>query len=163
MAIIGIITSRKNEEILKKSLNCSMKEAHINANIIAINDTNINNMKHVKFHTIVMQEENSVVINKQKILKEMLVQTKYLILNSDKYSNLELINQLKLTVITYGLNLKSTVTASSIEKDKVCLCIQRSIENEKGQIIEPNEISIKSNNNDIYKLMISYILTVLYN
>lgn len=162
MAFIGIITSKKNEEILKKAIEHSLNQSKLKLNIIPINDTNIENMKNIKFDTIIMQEENHIILNRQEVLKKILMKTQFLVLNSDIYNNLQIINQLKLTVITYGLNLKATVTASSLGDDTVCLSIQRAIKNIKGELIEPREVTLEAKNIDIYKLMINYIISILY-
>lgn len=162
MAFIGIITTKKGEESYKKALTDILKTANLKLDIIHINETNIENMKNIKFDTIVINEELTFILNRNKQLKKMLSKTNYLILNVDAYNSTEIIDKLKLTIITYGLNLKATVTASSIEKERVCLCMQRGIKNVKGIEIEPNEAIYNIKNADIYKLMIGYILTTLY-
>ena len=95
-------------------------------------------------------------------LKQILAKCKFLILNSDMDINLESIYKLKLAVITYGLNLKSTVTASSIEDEKLQICIQRSIRNIYNEIIEPKEIYVYAKKNDVYRVMEQCILEILY-
>ena len=95
-------------------------------------------------------------------LKQILSKCKFLILNSDMDINLESIYKVKLTVITYGLNLKSTVTASSIENEKLQICIQRSIKNINNKIIEPKEVYVYAKKNDIYRVMEQCILEMLY-
>lgn len=162
MAFIGVITAKKSEDILKKTLTDMLKIADLKLDIITINETNIENMKNIKFDTIIMHEENPYILNRQNLLKKMLSQTSYLLLNVDAYSNIEIINRLKLTIITYGLNLKATVTASSIEKERACICIQRGIKNIKGTMLEPREVILNTKNTDIYKIMIGYILEILY-
>ena len=163
MAFIGVITSKKNEDILKKSIIQSLNEVDLKHNVIIINEENIENIKNVKFDSIIINEENPLVLNRQEILKQILKKVRFLILNSDIYNNIELINKLKLTVITYGLNLKATVNASSLEKDKIGISVQRAIKSSKGHIIEPNETIIDTHNMDAYRLIISYILLMLYN
>lgn len=162
MAFIGIITAKKDEVGLKKALIQHLKKINLRENIIVINENNIENMKNIKFDTIIIHQENLGILNRQELLTRFIEQSKFLILNSDVKLNLELISNLKVTVITYGLNLKATVTASSIENDKICICIQRAIQNVNGDVIEPKEISVESQGSDVYRSIISYILEILY-
>ena len=162
MAFIGIITSKRNEEGLKKALIQNLNNVNLKHNIIVINENNIENIKNVKFDTIVINEENPLIFDKNELIKNFLKKIRFLILNSDIYNNIELINKLELNIITYGLNLRATVTASSIESDKICISLQRTIENSKGNIIEPKEISLEPHNMDVYRLIICCILVMLY-
>lgn len=163
MAFIGIITSKRDEEASKKVfINLFNENIIKKINVIIINESNIDNMKNVLFETIVINEDNSLIRNKMDSLKQILSRCKFLILNSDMDISLESIYKLKLTVITYGLNLKSTVTASSIEDEKLQICIQRSIKNIYNEIIEPKEMYINANKNDVYRVMEQCILELLY-
>ena len=163
MAFIGVITSKRSEEASKKVfINLFNENIIKKINVIIINESNIDNMKNVLFETIVINEDNSLIRNKMDSLKQILSRCKFLILNSDMDISLESIYKLKLTVITYGLNLKSTVTASSIEDEKLQICIQRSIKNIYNKIIEPKEMYINANKNDVYRVMEQCILEILY-
>ena len=163
MAFIGVITSKRGEEASKKVfINLFNENIIKKINVIIINESNIDNMKNVLFETVIINEDNSLIRNKMDSLKQILSRCKFLILNSDMDINLESIYKLKLTVITYGLNLKSTVTASSIEDEKLQICIQRSIKNIYNKIIEPKEMYINANKNDVYRVMEQCILEILY-
>jgi len=69
------------------------------------------------------------------------------VLNSDE-KNIAGIRMFKpVKLITYGLNPKSSVTASSIDMDgriSVQCCIQRSFENLLGDVLEPQEFLVSS-------------------
>lgn len=163
MAFIGVITSKRSEEASKKVfINLFNENIIKKINVIIINESNIDNIKNVLFETIIINEDNSLIRNKMNSLKQILSKCKFLILNSDMDINLESIYKVKLTVITYGLNLKSTVTASSIENEKLQICIQRSIKNINNKIIEPKEVYVYANKNDIYRVMEQCILEMLY-
>lgn len=163
MAFIGVITSKRSEEASKKVfINLFNENIIKKINVIIINESNIDNIKNVLFETIIINEDNSLIRNKMNSLKQILSKCKFLILNSDMDINLESIYKLKLTVITYGLNLKSTVTASSIENEKLQICIQRSIKNINNKIIEPKEVYVYAKKNDIYRVMEQCILEMLY-
>lgn len=163
MAFIGVITSKRSEEASKKVfINLFNENIIKKINVIIINESNIDNIKNVLFETIIINEDNSLIRNKMNSLKQILSKCKFLILNSDMDINLESIYKLKLTVITYGLNLKSTVTASSIENEKLQICIQRSIKNINNKIIEPKEVYVYAKKNDIYRVMEQCVLEMLY-
>lgn len=163
MAFIGIITSKRNEELSKKIFKNLFNENLIKRNnVVIINELNVNNIKNVLFETIIINEDNVIIKNKMDSLKKILEKCKFLILNSDIDINLESIYRLKLTVITYGLNLKSTITASSIENEKVQICLQRSIKNINNKIIEPKEIYVDTKKYDIYRVMEQIIVELIY-
>ena len=146
MFFIGIITNQKNETYIKKEL------SSIEKNIIFINEKNINNIKNVKFETIIIDE----LIEKKLELRKIIENTKYLILNSDIEIDIELINDLKLTVITYGFNNKATFTVSSSEENSIIICLQRIIYSKNNDIIEPQEYKIEVPKN-IEKHTVIYI------
>ncbi len=163
MAFIGVITSKRSEEASKKVfINLFNENIIKKINVIIINESNIDNIKNVLFETVIINEDNYLIRNKMDSLKQILAKCKFLILNSDMDINLESIYKLKLAVITYGLNLKSTVTASSIEDEKLQICIQRSIRNIYNEIIEPKEIYVYAKKNDVYRVMEQCILEILY-
>ena len=95
MFFIGIVTNQKNEAYIKRKLE--------NKNILFINDKNIANIKNVRFETIVIDSK----INKNEEFRKILSNAKYVILNSDIEFDLSLIENLSLTIITYGFNNKS--------------------------------------------------------
>lgn len=45
-------------------------------------------------------------------------------------------------IITYGINSNSMITATSITDDNISLCVQTPFRNEKGELIEPQELPI---------------------
>lgn len=163
MAFIGVITSKRSEEASRKVfINLFNENVIKKMNVVLINESNIDNIKNVLFETVIINEDNALIRNKMDSLKQILEKCKFLILNSDMNINFESIYKLKLTVITYGLNLKSTITASSIENEKIQICIQRSIKNVNNKIIEPKEIYVDSKKNDIYRVMEQFVIELLY-
>ena len=162
MAFIGIITSNKNEEILKKSVLNILKNSQTKHNVIVINEENIGNMKNIKFNSIIMNKENNIKENKKIILKQILKNTKYLIVNSDVYTRLDMITKINISIITNGYNLKATVTASSINEEKILLCIQRNIKVDNKIDIEPKEMYAQILANDVYITMAANIVKLLY-
>lgn len=137
MSFIGIITNPKNENYIK-----SFIKQYINIeNIIFINEKNIENIKNIKFDTILLGKK----IDENEILNKIIIKCKYLILNSDlKVYNNKLEN-LNLQIITYGFNQKATITTSSVSEDKVVIFLQRSIYNIYMKLVEQMEISVDIN------------------
>ena len=140
MTFIGIISEEKIEkhikEIIKQYLN---KEK----DIIFLNKKNIiDNMKNVKFETILILQNNMQIVERNS-LKQIIKNAKYLIINSDNKSNLSVLNNLDLNVITYGFNSKASVTASSVTEEEILLCIQRNIQRIDRKLVENQEIKIK--------------------
>ena len=103
MFFIGIITNQKNELYIRNALSNFLQEE----NIIFINDKNISNIKNVRFETIIIDYK---IDNKQE-LRNIISNTKYVILNSDIETNLEILNDLKLT--------GSVINFKEIEKNRV--------------------------------------------
>ena len=162
MAFIGIITSNKNEEILKKAIIESVKNSEANHNVIVINEENIDNMKNIKFNSIIMNRENDITEKRKIVLKQILKNAKYLIINSDIYTKLDMVANLNIAVITFGYNLRATVTASSVNEEKILLCIQRSIKIDNKTNIEPKEMYANIVGKDVYITMARSIIDILY-
>ena len=162
MSFIGIITSNKNEETLKKGIAQVLKEENIKHNILIINEKNLENMKNIKFNSIIINKENIIVEQSKTVLKQILKNTKYLIINSDIYKKMDIAYNLNLAIITYGYNLRATITASSVNEEKILLCVQRNIITNNKNDIEPKEIYVKILNNDIYTTMAANATKLIY-
>lgn len=138
MAFIGVIADNKYEMQIKKLLDNLLNAKIKKYTIIVINDKSIENIKNIKFETILVMDLKRVE-NEEEILNEMFEKLKYLVINADMDSSLNITNNLKVNVITFGFNSKSTITASSVE-DNMLICLQRRIINIEGVILEPQEI-----------------------
>lgn len=155
MFFIGVITNQKNEIYIKNNLSKILPKE----NIIFITDKNILNIKNIKFETIIIDSRISNKIELRKIVSS----AKYVILNSDIEMDFEVINDLNLTVITYGFNNKSTFTVSSITENSIIICLQRIILNKEKKEIEPQEYQIKMlNNTEKYAIIATKIISILY-
>ena len=85
-------------------------------------------------------------------------------MNTDIKENIELLENLTLNLITYGFNSKATITTSSVEEQKMLICLQRGIKNLQGKIIEPQEIEIETSQEiSSYALMEFISLKLLFN
>lgn len=76
-----------------------------------------------------------------------LSENRTIIINNDEYSGIKATDELTgMKFITYGLNKKAIVTASSIDIDEItCFnyCVQRSFQTRSGAHIEPFEIPVR--------------------
>lgn len=133
MAFIGILTEHKNEVYLKKQL----EEWE---GVFFLDEKTIENMRNIKFETFLLGKK---IESKQKVIRAIAQKANYFIINTDIKENLPILENLNLKVITYGYNQKSTITASSIEENKMMVCLQRSIKNVYQEEIEPQEAEIE--------------------
>ena len=155
MFFIGIITNQKNELYIREKLSHLLPEE----NILFIYDRNIANMKNIQFETIVLDAK----VNNKVELRKIIANSKYLLLNTDIAMDMEVFNNLNLTVITYGFNNKATFTVSSLEEKTIIICLQRIIFNRFGRKIEPQEYEIEIDENiEKYTIIATKILRILY-
>ena len=136
MAFIGIIADEANENWMKKKLKDQLQVSE--SSILFIKEKSIENIKNIKFETVLLARE----FKNLEVFKKLLEGTKYLVVNSDIANNLNILDNLELTVITYGFNSKATITASSVTEDTMLLCVQRNIQDIKHRTIEAQEISV---------------------
>lgn len=154
MPFIGIISDEKSENYIRREL---LERLKINeSSILFIKEKSIENIKNIRFETVLLAREFKNI----ELLKQILTNTKYLVVNSDLKGNLKILDELQLTVITYGFNSKATITISSVIDDKVIVCLQRNIVNNKNKIIEAQEFEImaKENTNDIMGIVAILLL-----
>lgn len=157
MSFIGIVTDQKSENSLKTQI--AKTELEKKANILFITDKNIDNIKNIKFETIVLNK----ALEKQETLKKILINAKNLIINTDIENEIEILEKLNVTIITYGFNSKSTITASSVEEEEALICLQRSLQNKEKETIDPQEIKVKiTKNGNIYDSMIITAIELFY-
>ena len=138
MAFIGIISDSKSEKIIKMILDEKLDKS---INIIVINSKSVENLKNIKFETVLIANNNNIIKENKETLNKIINNTKYLIINADIELELQFEEQVELNVITFGFNPKSTITASSVEDD-ILLCIQRNIKDIEGKTIEKQEMKI---------------------
>lgn len=112
--------------------------------------TNID-IDHMDFHNSFQD-----YLNSKKRLFNSLDKNKLAIINIDDNNSKKILegNNHVLT-IAYGLNSKSSITASSIQMDEnlsFTVCIQRSIISDKGNEYEPQEFNVFMNISGIYNV-----------
>ena len=150
MPFIGIIAKEcdsnfiKNE-ILKNSIDNKFE-------ILNINKKNIENIKNIRFDTIIINEDITDFLDHSKYLEELINYSKYLVINSDVFKNPKILGQENEKIITYGLNNEAIITISSVKDEDILICIQKNLKDIKGNNIEQQEINIKIMKNNLKKL-----------
>ena len=141
MAFIGVVSDMQNEKQLKQILEARLNNINKEHTIIAINDKSIENIKNIRFETILVMDLKRVK-SREDILNELFKNSKYLVINADMEESLDIVNNMKLNIITFGFNSKSTITASSVEEEFL-ICLQRKIVDINNKTLEPQEIEVK--------------------
>ena len=142
MSLIGILTQNQNKAYLKEELEKRGLE-----DVFFLTESTAQNMRNVRFDMFLL---GTKITEEQEMIREIAKRTDYFILNSDVKENLQLLENLDLKIITYGYNQKASVTTSSVEEEKVIVCLQRGIKNIYQEEIEPQEMELeidKSDNN----------------
>lgn len=154
MYFIGII-SQKDYNKIENELYEKLDEKEYS--IINITNETIKDIKNIKFDVVLMSNENTIIPENNQILKKIIDNSKYLVINTDIDNDLKILNKIQTNVITYGFNSKTTITTSSIKQEEILVCIQRNIKNINGKIIEQQEKKININK----KCNINYMLGII--
>lgn len=162
MSFIGIVAGKKCFENIKKKITEEIKDETIN--LIQINLRSIENIKNVKFETIIVEDNIDKFKTNKEILEKICENTQYLMINIDKNPEEKI---LKISnKITYGLNQQATVTVSSISDTDILIYWQKGLKNKNGYRIEIEERRIKRGETHIlktYEILIIYALFKIYN
>ena len=124
MPFIGVIADEKNENFIRREIveNLKLRES----SVLFIKEKSIENIKNIKFETIIIDRK----FKNMEMLKKMLLNTNYLVINTDRIKSIEM--------------FKALITASSVTEDGVLICVGKEIESISGNIIEPQEIKVRS-------------------
>lgn len=161
MSFIGIITESKREIELRQILKKHFESLGHRHTIMNINNKNIDNIKNVKFDIIILDVN---ILGQNANVEKLIINAKVVMVNTDLEENLNCVKNLKLRLISYGLNPKSTITVSSIDECKIMVTLQRSIKTLSGNIVEPQEIeiSLKGSHNNPYISMVLVIFSIIF-
>lgn len=121
--------------------------------IIIVNEENVNKYINEEIDMLIIEDE----IVKSKYLEQLCNHSKYILLQDNVNLNIKL--EKNSNVITFGFNHKSTVTVSSISEEKIVICVQREIKSFKNKSIEPQELTIK--NEEEYDINIKIIKKIM--
>lgn len=160
MIFIGIMSECKSYENIKEKLR------NEDINLIHINKKSIENIKNVKFETIIVDVNLKKFEQEKEVIEQICNNSKYVFINTD--INIENNPKIKpqKEIITYGLNQKATVTISSIKDRDILIYVQRNIKNNKEKIIEVGEKLVKVKEETKlknYEILILYITFLIYN
>ncbi|MDR0979529.1 MAG: hypothetical protein LBL91_06425 [Lachnospiraceae bacterium] len=156
MSFIGILTNKKSEPEFESLITCKPKN-----NIIMINHSNIENVRNIKFDTVLLDKK---VSRDKGLTKKIVENAKKLVINADISIDEDIITNIKAPIITYGFNQKSTITASSIENNDALICVQRNIKDVNNNVVEPQEIKISKldKSKNAYVLMGAETINIIY-
>ena len=150
MPFIGIFAKESDSNFIKKEV---IKNSINNRfDIININKKSIENIKNIRFETVVINDDLTGFFNNSNYLEEIIKNCKYLIINSDVVKNLDVLVNNKINIITYGLNQKAMVTMSSIKSENILVCVQNKFENSVGKMIEEQEVNVEISKNNLKKI-----------
>lgn len=161
MSFIGIISSEKQTQQIKKEIGNQLKDLKVE--IICINSKSIENIKNIKFETIIIYDNLEKLKQQETYIKEIILNSKYLVLNADANINSQILKNINVKTITYGLNQKATITASSIGENEIIICIQRAFKNLYNKVIEQQEIRANLENNNIRNIYDALIKVIIIN
>ena len=161
MIFIGIISEYNSfeniKDILKNNYIKDIKLIHINKN-------SIENIKNIKFETLIIDSNLKDYQKETEIIKEIAANAKYLILNTDiNILTLE-IKSWNANLITYGLNRKATITISSISESGILIYLQRNLKDTNGDILEIGEDLVRVSEKSklkIYEILIVYTILLI--
>lgn len=157
MIFIGIVTDTKSENYIKRIQNDN--DIFNKYHIIFIKEKSIDNIKNIKFETIIINRK----FNEEQSLNKLIAKSKYLIINEDIDMAISLLNDVSSNIITYGFNSKSTITMSSLTEDSIQICVQRNILSKQNEI-EQQEISLsKEAESEAYDIMLLISILLVYN
>ena len=161
MTFIGVISDNKSFE----NINIYLKSNKFK--LIHINKKSIENIKNIRFETIIIDSNLENFKHEQNIIEQLCLNSKYLVINTDINLKFNISNKNnKINIITYGLNQKATVTVSSITDTDVLIYLQRNIRTVTNEIVEVGEKRIKvdeSSKLKIYEILIIYIIFLINN
>jgi len=163
MPFIGVIAKQSDSNFIKNEV---LKNSEKNKfEFINISKKNIENIKNIRFETLVIDNDLADFLKTSKYLEELIKNAKYLIINSDIVKNAEVLVNSETNIITYGLNQKATITPSSIKSENILICIQQVFKDVKGNIIEQQELKIeiaKNNSKKICNSMAVFAILTIY-
>jgi len=156
MPFIGIIAKESDSNFIKNEVS---KNALKNKfEVININKKSIENIKNIKFETLVIDDNLKEFLKTSKYLEDIIKNSKYIIINSDIVGNAEVLVNSDKNIITYGLNQKATITMSSIKSENILICIQNKFNNIAGEDVEEQEVNIEITKNNLKRICNSMVI-----
>ena len=169
---ISIVDSKNLSNFDAKRIKDYFNELEKNNVDIAILKIDFNDLLkeifyNIKFDVIIFTDkadeiDEDKIETYRKIMKKtfsLLNENGVAIVNSDDNDLSSFLSGIKHYIVTYGFNLKASITTSSVgdfmDKDDIMCCLQRTIHTKNGKILEPQEFKIKADLNgmDLYNVL----------
>lgn len=169
---ISIVDSKNLSNLDVKKIKSYFNELERSGIDVVILKIDIKNLSkevfyNFKFDVIIFTDKADEVDeekneNYKKIMKKtfsLLNEKGIAILNSDDNDLSSFLSGINHYIITYGFNLKASITTSSVgdpmAKDNIMCCLQRTIHTKAGKALEPQEFRIKADLNgmDTYNIL----------
>ncbi len=163
MSFVGIVANDRDFKNIRKAF--SSKDISKSISLIEVNENNLENIRNITFETLIFCKDLNCTNIQTLYLNKICENATYLVMNSDFNMHAPPSSSKKCTIITFGLNQKSTVTVSSISENGFVLSLQQNIIKKNNQIQEMEEKSIKTkntNNFNLYKILLQYIIKIIY-
>ncbi len=138
----------KDSEIQDAEMLASLRQSGLDVLIVKIGKGQKN--KLIDYDIIFSDGETEILLDQILTVKKGCT---ILLINSDIHNHVVADNVKKVNVITYGLNPKSSITASSITEESFMCSVQRKIMTCNEKEIEPCEFSVPFLTKDIYKML----------
>ena len=149
MPFIGIVANENDSNFIKNELLKKYKENKFE--IININNKSLENLKNVRFETIIVKENINKILKISNYINNILENASFLVVNTDIKENEEKLNNYK-CFISYGFNTNAIITISSIKEENIMICLQKQIQGINNQITEQQECNINIGKHNIEKL-----------
>lgn len=153
MSIIGMIANENQVNQIKKQ----MVKEYFNIEFVCVNYKSIENVRNIKFEILIIQDPIEKLKENAQYIKNIIKNSKYVLLNADININEENFKDIDLKILTYGLKQKATITMSSIEEKKAVISIQRAFKNLKENKIEQKEVPVELKDNSCKNMYNSLI------
>ncbi len=149
MPFIGIVANENDSNFIKNELLKKYKENKFE--IININNKSLENLKNVRFETIIVKENINKILKISNYINNILENASFLVVNTDIKENEEKLNNHK-GFISLGFNTNAIITISSIKEENIMICLQKQIQGINNQITEQQECNINIGKHNVEKL-----------
>lgn len=151
IGVIGDLFVYKTTDILKLLYKDRPEGNMASIITVCIDERREHNAFQNKFDILIIN--NNMKKQSQKNLLESGVFSEVAIINSDEKNIYKALSCNR--IITYGLNSRACVTASSVSENSVLFCIQRALRTLSGNTVEQQEFSITVNDteDDIHSIL----------
>lgn len=161
MFLIAIVASQKQTNQIIKEIEQDI--TGLKLEIVPITSNSIENIRNIKFDIVILYDKLDKLEGNMKCIRDILNNSKYLLLNGDVNMDNSILKDINVKIITFGLNQKSTITASSIGENEIIICIQRAFKNMESNIVEPQEVKRELKQNNIKSIYNSLIKEAIIN